>query len=159
MTHTIEEMAASACESTKSNNVTNVELNQAIGWIEYIHIKKVCSGKNINTEIDKRTQGEIALATKIAYIEDALSTYKADYDATSVMVTHKTSGAFLSRTATKRESLSDFIEINLKHAASDMYYHNVDEGMQYLSHCMHAIDQYNPVTKTGIIIDMHALHH
>ena len=157
--YSIKEMAENACQSSKSPDAINVELNQAIGWIEYINIKKICNGGNINSEIDKRTKGEITLATKMAYIEDELSNHKSHYDAIKVTVTHKTPGILFKGTAAKEESLYDFIETNLKHAAHDMYSHNVEEGLQYLSHCIDAINHCDPVHKTGITIDMHTLLH
>ena len=157
---TFTDFAVSACESTKNPEMVDLELNQAIGWLEYIPLKEAYHGdtEQILKAINSHITGETKLATAIAHIEDILKSNEKNYDNIHVKVTCKKSGIFgFGGVDAKEETLSEFIKANLIHAVEDMYLHKTDEGLQYMSHCIEAIN--DSVSKAGIVIDMHSLVH
>ena len=144
----IEQYINEACK-VKDSQINIVELNQAIGWIEYTQIKKLSEGANhkIKHSLNK-LEPEIRLATEIAYMEDELESHRAEYDAIDVTV--KTKGKIWG-VVEEHKTLTQFLEDSILHAVQDMHQDHPGTGLKYMDHCMDAVHKAGAV---AVIIDL-----
>ena len=140
----------------------NFNLNQAIGWGEYLNIKKILGAGSTKKDLVATIKSSTALskisklAAEIAYIQSERLTYQTSYQ--SVKLSVKTKGLFGNKTI--ESNLSDFLDQNLKRAYLDMYEDKedkVNEGLKYAEHCIDAIDSYDPASTVLGEVNMHKL--